>query len=603
MKRLHLTSILFIIAVSAFAVERSELSPAAQSFIPEEPQVVLTLKSGDTARGILLSENDEQVVMKELKGTIAFERSYPRTEIEKVEPIDICHFFANGIRRLKLSEETSADADFYNKAIALLDEFLTHCEGHAAVESVQAMRECLAEELHNVMDGLEKIGGEWLDPVAAAIAGIRDAADKMERLKERFPGIERPNFRGNQKAIDIYKQLAEKKRDIVRGMPELVTQRIPKLLDAGRIEQAVTELSSFLTYRIDEVVQHTGSKHQKSSSKSEMDFSSITRLQKQILDVYRKLMQPEEEAAALVETNDMVRIPGGYFLRGDESAGIGDDRFPLRIISVDPFFIDKHEVSNKEYREFLEHIKQTGDSSVEHPDAPPLKDHTPEGWNFPALSGDDQPVTGVDWFDAYAYAKWRGKRLPTEAEWELAAKGYDNYKYPWGNEADGNPYANTSQGRKRIANILNRNAPPPPPEKKGWMSKGDQTPPPRPQIALPDATWPVNKLLPDQAWGPDFDDVKEPGNHFGLLHMGGNAAEWVSDVYDRNYYASSPTRNPSGPEGLGMHVYRGGSYLDDSADELSTTLRSHPANDKIAKGLSVKGLPMIGFRCVRGDAT
>jgi formylglycine-generating enzyme required for sulfatase activity len=95
------------------------------------------------------------------------------------------------------------------------------------------------------------------------------------------------------------------------------------------------------------------------------------------------------------------------------------------------FRICRYEVSNAEYRRFLEAVRAGGDDAYRHPDQPPGKDHTPEKWSG-GPAGDDYPVTGVDWFDAYAFARWAGMRLPTADEWEYAARGSTPRLYPWG---------------------------------------------------------------------------------------------------------------------------------------------------------------------------
>ncbi len=147
----------------------------------------------------------------------------------------------------------------------------------------------------------------------------------------------------------------------------------------------------------------------------------------------------------------MVLVPGGTFLAGDPAPhGPG-----LREAAVADFCIDRHEVTNAQYRAFLDWAGRETDAAVRHPLQPAGKDHTPRYWKSfrPALlertgmaalqvfdeatfRKDDHPVVGVDWFDAWAYAAWAGKRLPTELEWEKAARGTDGRNWPWGNRWD-----------------------------------------------------------------------------------------------------------------------------------------------------------------------
>ena len=100
------------------------------------------------------------------------------------------------------------------------------------------------------------------------------------------------------------------------------------------------------------------------------------------------------------------------------------------------FCIDSTEVTNEQYLQFTQHIRETGDHSRCHPEErrePPLT-HEPVLWKDPRYNGPRQPVVGVTWYDAYAYAAWAGKRLPTEQEWEKAARGKTGWTYPWGND-------------------------------------------------------------------------------------------------------------------------------------------------------------------------
>jgi sulfatase modifying factor 1 len=147
----------------------------------------------------------------------------------------------------------------------------------------------------------------------------------------------------------------------------------------------------------------------------------------------------------------MVLVPSGPFLMGD--APKPGER-PRRV-AASAFYIDTREVTNAQYRAFLNWVEEHGDATVRHPLQPSTKDHVPRYWkpfkprllkqtgvgrlqpfDEQTFRKEDHPVVGVDWFDAYAYARWAGKRLPTEAEWEKAARGDDGRIWPWGNKWD-----------------------------------------------------------------------------------------------------------------------------------------------------------------------
>ncbi|MCS6861887.1 MAG: SUMF1/EgtB/PvdO family nonheme iron enzyme [Abditibacteriales bacterium] len=204
---------------------------------------------------------------------------------------------------------------------------------------------------------------------------------------------------------------------------------------------------------------------------------------------------------------DMVLIPAGEFIMGKDDGE--DDEKPAHKVYLDAYWIDKYEVTNEQYAKFLDHITRTKDHSKCHPNEPRGKNHTPKFWKDSQLNQPKQPVVGVDWFDAYAYAHWAGKRLPTEAEWEKAARGTDERDYPWGND-----------WIDELANV-----------------DGDA---PREVGSFPDGASP-----------------------YGVMDMAGNVWEWCADWYD--FYRKEAQRNPQGPPASprGMRVLRGGSWHDD----------------------------------------
>jgi len=262
---------------------------------------------------------------------------------------------------------------------------------------------------------------------------------------------------------------------------------------------------------------------------------------------------PVAPSGSIKDKAAMVVVPGGYFIRGDRNVKPGkkilgvtenkkkNDNTPARRIYLDTFRIDKSEVTNAAYGRF---VAESGYS-------PPglARRGKPWGGNWsrfdwkgrrPPPGAGDLPVTLIAWFDAEAYCAWSGKRLPTEAEWEKAARGSDGNVYPWGGEA--------SQG---IANFGNRHTGPLP---VGSFTSGNSP--------------------------------------YGAMDMAGNVAEWVQDYYHPAYYARSPDRNPRGPERGSRRVVRGG-YWRDSADKIRA--------DRRWSGVPSEKHGGVGFRCALSE--
>jgi formylglycine-generating enzyme required for sulfatase activity len=137
----------------------------------------------------------------------------------------------------------------------------------------------------------------------------------------------------------------------------------------------------------------------------------------------------------------MTIIPAGSFKYGSNEGSRFEQ--PLREMSLPAFACGLREVSNVEYLEFLNFIQEHGDHSKCHPGEGPLKSHIPDWWDSAELRVPGLPVTGVDWYDAYAFAAWKGLRLPIEEEWEKAARGTEGAAFPWGDNA-GPALANTA---------------------------------------------------------------------------------------------------------------------------------------------------------------
>ena len=228
------------------------------------------------------------------------------------------------------------------------------------------------------------------------------------------------------------------------------------------------------------------------------------------------ILAAEKKDSVTRDDVNMVLVPGGKYSMGTED---GDpDEAPIHEVYVDSFYIDIQEVTIAQYKKFIE---ATGHKK-------------PDYWQ-PELDKSNDPVVGVSWEDARAYAAWAGKRLPTEAEWGYASRGGSmKGKYPWGDKPD------ISFANFKSFGIL-----------------------------------PVKSLNP---------------NGYGIYDMIGNVWEWCSDWYDEEYYHVKTDKNPKGPMTGTYKVLRGGAwYCDEKEVRLSNRFFALPDNKSYN----------IGFRCVK----
>ena len=231
-----------------------------------------------------------------------------------------------------------------------------------------------------------------------------------------------------------------------------------------------------------------------------------------------------------IDSAEMQLIPSGWFQMGNADKDIGDpDECPMHEVFIDSFYIDVFEVTNTRYQQF---VIATGYAQ------PPL-------WHDPKFNKPDSPVVNVGWKDAVAYANWAQKRLPTEAEWEYAARGgLVGMKYPSGDKITHNDANISGIGGKDI-----------------WV-----------------------KVSPVGSFPP---------NSYGLFDMAGNVWEWCFDEYNNEYYQVSPIINPrfgreSAPDNENFRILRGGGW-GGSVDDLRVSDRWY----HLTSGST------IGFRCVK----
>lgn len=241
--------------------------------------------------------------------------------------------------------------------------------------------------------------------------------------------------------------------------------------------------------------------------------------------------------------SEMVLVPEGKFLMGSKDDEFSIEEMPQHEVYLSSYYADKYEVTNALYWEFLDYIKRTKDHSKCYFGEGPNKDHAPDQWYEDSYyEHPGWPVVRIDWYDAYAFAAWAGKRLLTEAEWEKAARGTDARRFPWGN------------------------------------------------------VWDTKKC------NAGLEGSLEVGSHeggksvYGMHDACGSIQEWCNDWHHAMYYKNSPSRDPQGPlESTNLRVIRGSSLFANNVYQMRVTIRWYDESHRRNRS--------VGFRCAKDFET
>lgn len=291
-----------------------------------------------------------------------------------------------------------------------------------------------------------------------------------------------------------------------------------------------------------------------------------------------QLSEPSDTKIRPADGMTMVYVPAGEFemgntgiqwmwsgslIMGDLDLQVFTDESPQHAVTLDDFWIDQTEVTVEMFHAFVEATGHETTAEIEGWGAPwtdgPMEEEWPHvpgtDWRHPhgpdSSAMDDHPVVQVTWEDAAAYCEWAGGHLPTEAQWEMAARGTDLRLWPWGDTYDGN------------------------------------------RGSFCDASCPVKR------WNHDaYDDgyaltapvgsFRGGASPYGALDMAGNVWEWVADWYDENYYSDSPYENPTGPRFGTERTQRGGAWIDNESWVRTTVRHATPPGTRADD---------LGFRC------
>ncbi len=260
---------------------------------------------------------------------------------------------------------------------------------------------------------------------------------------------------------------------------------------------------------------------------------------------------------------EYLMVAAGEFLMGDNFDEGNSDEIPVHTVFLDAYYIGQNKITNFEYSRFIKDGRYTNElywtagGFGEHGDEPDYwRDFEHRGGG---ISGNENyPVVGISWFEAMAYCSWLSEktgftyRLPTEAEWEKAARGTTQFRFPWGNEID-NSYAAYDYGASRNFYSL--------------ASAG---------------------FYNGMTYGSFV--TSNNASPYGAYDMAGNISEWCLDWYDYKYYSVSPEKDPRGPDSGTSRVLRSGGYVDSAYYQRASSRHKMGAHFKSYK---------TGFRCVR----
>ena len=326
---------LVLLAAAAAGLESSDLSPAAQSLLPGKDMVTLHLTDGTTVTGARVSEDDEAVMLEETYRNIKSQTLYKRDKIARVETLDVDSYFADGLlKRFFMPQEKAYTLTQYDNIIAVFEEFMDKCEYHPQAPEVKKHLEYWKQEKANTERGMEKIEGVWMAPVRAAVWKFNMYTRSLEGARERFSGIENRTFSGDPKARAYYVRMEQARREVARGLPRLMKQRLPKLIAEQRWDEAVSEVDAFQGFWMDQVVEseREGTNVGVEQILAGMDIGYIPTMQHQIMDAYMAAGMGKDTQEVGPGNEGMVYIPGGSMLRGGENASPGQVVFPLRIV-------------------------------------------------------------------------------------------------------------------------------------------------------------------------------------------------------------------------------------------------------------------------------